>query len=104
MLRLAASLGIAIPSPESDGLQRADLLWGEQPELGAAEKQEKLRGLLELLDCVGGGVERAARNHRSMIGEQHGVMLARKVSDSLGEAWIAGRVVGNERQSPDPHD
>jgi len=83
---LAASLGIGIPSPESDGLQRADLLWGEQPELGAAEKQKKLRRLLELLDCVGGGVERAARNDWSVIGEQNRVMLAGELSHRLGEA------------------
>src|SRR5260221_1384274 len=79
------------------------LLLREEPCLAAAQQEKELRRLLELLDRIGGGVERGAGDDGTVIGEEHGVMLAGEAAHRLGERHVAGSMIGHERQAAGAH-
>src|SRR6266540_2505511 len=90
IVRLAANLGICDSRRSEVQLERGreimDLLPGEHARRVPAQEQEELGGLLQLLDRVHGGVERAPRHHRAVVREQHGGVTAGEPAHDVGEA------------------
>ena len=73
-----------------------DLRAREKARIEPVQEEAQLRGLLQLLDGVDGGLEVLRGDDRPVIGEEHRRIAAREAPDRVGHRRIARAVVRQE--------
>ena len=73
--------------------QFRNLLGREKARRVTVQQRVEPGGFLQFFNRRTGGRERAAGDHRTMIGQQHGVVLVRNGSHGLSELFVPGPVI-----------
>src|SRR3712207_3794797 len=69
--------------------QIPNLRTGQQARVEAMEEKAQLRGLFQFLSGIDSSFQILASNHRAMIGQEHGAVLARESADRIRNGGIS---------------